>query len=194
MNLNKIYNSFSEKELSHSLHVEKLAVLLFEKTKNIFHNLGEKEKNFLKYASKYHDIGRVVSSEEHALHSYEIIMQSNDEDFSKYEREIIAYIAKFHASKPLKNLDKYIEGLDKYQRKVVKILSPILRIADFLDREHLEIIKNFDIEYDRKNCIFYILLNSIQTDYFPDIKIFSRKKLLFETEFNVQLVLKNNVI
>ncbi|MDD3593910.1 MAG: HD domain-containing protein [Candidatus Gastranaerophilales bacterium] len=190
--LESVYNTYSENEKSHAKQVVFLSRLIFEETK-AFHDFEEKELNYLTLAAKYHDIGRIIGSSKHYLNSYKVIKES---DFARIknltpaELEIIALVARYHSGEIPKKDDKDFRNLEKSEQKTVKILAGILRLADVLDREHLELVKNIYFELDNENKILYLLLEVLQKGYFPDVKIFAKKKLLMEKEFHTQVVIK----
>ena len=186
-NIDNIYKNFSESEKSHSQQVLKLAVMIFENTK-FLHNLEKKELEYLKCAAKYHDIGRTISSNEHYLKTYEIIINSALEGFNKSEIEMIAQIARYHSGPIPSKTDKHFKKLDNTQKKIVKKLAGILRVADVLDREHLELVKNINFKYQKEGRILTMEITVFQDGYFPDVKILAKKKILLEKTFIVQLL------
>lgn len=188
-NIESIYKNFSESEKSHSTQVTKLAVLIFQNTQ-FLHELGDKELEYLKQAAKYHDIGRTISSSEHYIKSYEIIVNSALKGFTKAELEVIAQIARYHSGKIPSKFDKYFKKLDNSQKRIVKKLAGILRVADLLDREHLELVKNIDFEFIKEGRILVMQISVLQKGYFPDVKILAKKKILLEKTFIVQLLVK----
>ena len=186
-NINNIYKNFSESEKSHSMQVVKLASIIFDSTE-FLHKLSAREAEYLKCAAKYHDIGRTISSAEHYMKSYEIIVNSAIEGFSRSEIEVIAQIARYHSGPiPIKT-DKHFKKLDDGQKKIVKKLSGILRVADILDREHLELVKNIEVDFQKEGRILNMKISVLQDGYFPDVKILAKKKILLEKTFIVQLI------
>ena len=70
------------------------------------------------------------------------------------------------------------------------LLSSILRIADGLDRAHMQLIKSLTGEYDEENNIFIIHLTSNIPERTPDISSAIKKKDLFEKTFKTQIIFK----
>ncbi len=70
--------------------------MLFDSAKQIgLHNLGETEKELLKYAATLHDVGDFHSFNDHQLHSHYIICNAELLGFDKKEIQIMANIAVF---------------------------------------------------------------------------------------------------
>lgn len=130
---------FDEK---HSETVTFLALQLFDSAKQIgLHNLGETEKELLKYAATLHDVGDFLSFNDHHLHSHYIISNAGLLGFEPKEIQTMANIARFHRRKlPSKKALKNTE-LDEKAKNVVAILSTFLRFAEKLDRSHCGLVK-----------------------------------------------------
>lgn len=90
---------------------------------------------------------------------------------------------------PDKKEDKLYKDFDKDEKRTVKRLGGILRIADGLEDDEIGEIKDIKIDYNEKD---YITEISIYTEekITPDIKTIIRKKNLFEYGFRTQVVLK----
>lgn len=177
-------------DINHSRQVSELAIQLFDSTHKVLHELSEKKRARLKASALLHDIGHYYGSEKHNKKSYELIMQEGNDCLKKREVEIIANIARYHRGSEPRQKHVEFNKLDKKNQKQVKQLSAFLRIADGLDREHLSLIKRVDSDYDTLNKILYINIDTIQSKYFPNPKILSKKKTLFEKVFGVQVVFR----
>jgi len=131
--------NFDEK---HSEAVASLATQLFDSAKQIgLHNLGEDEKELLKYAAILHDVGDFLSFNNHQLHSQYIICNAELLGFDRKEIQIMGNIARFHRKKlPSKKAMK-ASGLDEKTKECVGILSTFLRFAEKLDRSHTGLVK-----------------------------------------------------
>jgi exopolyphosphatase/guanosine-5'-triphosphate,3'-diphosphate pyrophosphatase len=148
--------NFDEK---HSETVASLALQLFDSAKQIgLHNLGETEKELLKYAATLHDVGDFLSFNDHQLHSHYIISNAGLLGFDKREIQVMANIARFHRKKlPSKKALK-TTGLDEKTNHVIEILSTFLRFAEKLDRSHCGLVKKPEftkVNGDRVLLSFY---------------------------------------
>ena len=134
----------------HANTVISLALSLFDSSKRIgLHDLGEREKELLKYSSFLHDIGGFISFKSHHLHSHYIIGNTELLGFDQIEINIMANVARFHRKKLPKRNDPALVELDEHSANTVIILSMLLRIAEKLDRSHTALIKK--AEFTGKN-------------------------------------------
>jgi exopolyphosphatase/guanosine-5'-triphosphate,3'-diphosphate pyrophosphatase len=142
---------FDEK---HSEVVASLALQLFDSAKQIgLHNLGEAEKELLKYAAILHDVGDFLSFNNHQLHSQYIICNAELLGFDRKEIEIMGNVARFHRKKlPSKKAMKSSE-LDERTKEVVAVLSTFLRFAEKLDRSHSGLVKKAGFVEENKDQV-----------------------------------------
>jgi exopolyphosphatase/guanosine-5'-triphosphate,3'-diphosphate pyrophosphatase len=131
----------------HANQVAKIAVSLFEQTRG-FHALTDREREWLEYASLLHDVGVHISYESHHKHSYYLIKNGDLRGFEPDEIDIIALVARYHRrARPDRRHDEY-NGVRRRQRRTVRALAAILRLAETLDRSHSQIISGLDL-HDR---------------------------------------------
>lgn len=120
----------------HHQQTAKLAVRLFDLTV-FLHGLGQREREWLEHAAILHDLGYVIAYRKHHEHSFYLISNAGLDAFDSQEVEIIAHVARFHrGGRPKKKKHPTYAALETWQRKTVKKLSALLRIADALDRTH----------------------------------------------------------
>lgn len=126
----------------HANAVISLALQLFDSSKRIgLHDLGNREKELLKYSAFLHDIGGFISFKGHHLHSHYIIGNTELLGFDQIEINIMANVARYHRKKLPKRKDLALAGLDERSSNIVVILSMLLRLAEKLDRSHTYLIK-----------------------------------------------------
>jgi len=153
--------------------------------------MSNKQRKYLECAALLHDIGYSVDSKSHNKHSQKLILENGLEDYNERQKEIISCVCRYHrGSLPDKKEHEIYCHFDKKDRKIVKRLGGILRIADGLDRAHLSLIKKIRIQYDAENNITEIFLTPVNFDFHPDISHAIRKKDLFEIGFKTQVVFK----
>ena len=148
--------NFDEK---HSLAVSSLALQLFDSAKLVgLHDLGEPERELLKYAAVLHDVGDFLSFNDHHLHSQYIISNAELLGFDRRDIQIMANVARFHRKKlPSKKALKNT-GLDEKAKSDVVVLSAFLRFAEKLDRSHCELVNKVKfgiIDEDQVLLSFY---------------------------------------
>jgi exopolyphosphatase/guanosine-5'-triphosphate,3'-diphosphate pyrophosphatase len=132
----------------HSLHVASLALRLFDQTRRL-HGLGPLEREWLEYAAMLHDAGYLINVRQHHKHTYYLIKNSDLAGFKAEEIELIANVARYHRrSTPSRKHDAY-EGLSLKQKRIVRILSALLRVADALDRTHFSIVDTLGVRFGK---------------------------------------------
>lgn len=174
----------------HAKEVCRLSMMLFDNADKKLFSMKEKEREYLKAAALLHDIGYFVEEKGHNKHSMRLIIENGLEGFNYTETKIIACIARYHrGSLPDKNEHEYYNTLEKSERKIVKRLGGILKLADGLDKDHKKLIEDIKIDFDFKNNIAKIIL--ITGTEKPDISAAIRKRDLFEIGFKCQSVILN---
>jgi exopolyphosphatase/guanosine-5'-triphosphate,3'-diphosphate pyrophosphatase len=121
--------------MKHARHVAKLAHRLFELLQPL-HKLPQESGRLLESAALLHDIGHFVSDTGHHKHSAYLIANSDFPGFTDKERITIAALCRFHRkSLPQPRYEQYAL-LSAESKRLVMSLTPLLRIADALDRGH----------------------------------------------------------
>jgi exopolyphosphatase/guanosine-5'-triphosphate,3'-diphosphate pyrophosphatase len=131
----------------HAHQVARLALSLFDQTRGI-HALTDREREWLEYAALLHDIGVHISYEGHHKHSYYLIRNGDLRGFDPTEIEILALIARYHRQATPKRRHAGFAQLSKPERRVVRTLSAMLRLAESLDRSHAQTITSIEL-HDR---------------------------------------------
>ncbi len=187
LNLGRKFN-FEEK---HGSHVSKLSLSLFDQLRSL-HKLGPYERKLLLAASLLHDIGTCISYKNHHKHSMYMISQFELPSFSPLDMVMAANIARYHRkSEPTVRHDQFMK-LSSENRKIVARLASILRIADALDRDHLQRIRKIKVVMNkRKVKIYYHARRMISLDTWA----FERKAKLFVRLFRVKprLISQRNI-
>jgi exopolyphosphatase/guanosine-5'-triphosphate,3'-diphosphate pyrophosphatase len=131
---------------AHARHVAELASVIFDGTLGL-HELGAREREWLRLAALLHDIGDFIGYEAHHKHSYYLIANTELAGIEPVAKEIIANVARYHRKAYPDLSHAPYQQLDRQARGAVKKLSAILRIADSLDREHRGLIEIRRIEH-----------------------------------------------
>lgn len=170
----------------HSKHVAKLALQLFDNFQEEL-GLSDTDRELLEYASFMHDIGYHISHRKHHKHALYIIRHSDLKGFKEHEIEIIANVSRYHRRSTPKSRHKHYDKLPKSEKKRVKKLSAILRIADGLDRSHYQNVQGMTIEKTLDQVTIYI-----KTESDPQLEIWGamRKNGLFEEVTGKSLSIK----
>jgi exopolyphosphatase/guanosine-5'-triphosphate,3'-diphosphate pyrophosphatase len=129
----------------HSLHVAALALRLFDQTRRL-HGLGQRERGWLEYAAILHDIGYLINPRQHHKHAYYLIMNSDLGGLTADEVGVIANVARYHRRAVPGLKHQGFESLTPRMKRVVRILSALLRIADGLDRTHFSVVRTVTVK------------------------------------------------
>ncbi|MBI3591320.1 MAG: Ppx/GppA family phosphatase [Candidatus Melainabacteria bacterium] len=173
----------------HAFHVKKLSSVIFDQTKGLLHNYSEKEKELLEAAAILHDIGSLVTHNDHHKHSYYLIRHSGLLGFNDEEVELVANIARYHRQSNPKDNHPNFQNLPREHKKLVKELSSILRIAEGLDKGHKCAIKDIEISPNSTKKRLKCKLKSSIEDYDCALERWSAvgKSKEFKREFGVDI-------
>src|SRR6185295_8915291 len=119
----------------HAQQVARLALGLFDLTRDL-HHLGDREREWLEYGALLHDVGVHISYESHHKHSYYLIKHGDLRGFDPAEIEIIALVARYHRQSAPKKSHAEFGALGRADRRTVRMLGAIVRLAEGLDRSH----------------------------------------------------------
>ena len=141
----------------HGQQTARLALRLFDVTTSI-HGLGEREREWLEYAAVLHDIGYAIHYRNHHKHAYYLITNANLDAFDRREIEIIAHVARYHrGSTPKVRRHPTLAALEPWQRRAVRQLTALLRLADALDRTHASRVDEIYCAIRRKRVTLEVL-------------------------------------
>ena len=131
-------------EQAHTEQVTRLALAMFDGLRPV-HGLGDREREWLEYASLLHDVGNHISYERHHRHSYYLIKNGDLRGFEPAEIETIALVARYHRrADPSRDHEGY-RDLSGSLRHAVRVLGAILRLAESLDRSRHAMIRGLTV-------------------------------------------------
>lgn len=185
----ELFNKYCTKK-EHTKEVCRLSLLIFEEVNKNLKEMSDRKKDILTSAATLHDIGYSVEEDSHNKYSQKLILNEGLSDFSPKETEIISCICRYHRGElPDKKEDKIYKDFDKDERRTVKRLGGILRIADGLEDDEIGQIEDIKINQNEEDYITEFVIYT-KAKVIPDIKTIIRKKTLFEYGFRTQVVLK----
>ena len=144
-------------DAGHPKHVAELSLQLFDGLAGV-HELNGAERELLHFAALLHDIGVVIGYDGHAEHSHYIIMNASLRGLSAEELRLIANVARYHNKARPRRRDRDFTDLDKRERRVVRWLAALLRIAEGLDRSHDGLVQS--VRVARNSGSFVIRVRS----------------------------------
>ncbi len=131
----------------HSRLVADLAVSLFDQTRSL-HQLGDEERQLLYFSGLLHDVGAAVAQSAHHKHSLYIIGNADLAGFTERERRLMANIARYHRKAlPAGHHSEYM-ALSDEDRRLVRRLGSLLRLADALDLDHYQLVERATLVAD----------------------------------------------
>jgi exopolyphosphatase/guanosine-5'-triphosphate,3'-diphosphate pyrophosphatase len=169
----------------HSEQVRKLSVAIFEALEPTY-AMGPRAAQMLEAAALLHDVGYFISYSKHHKHSYHLIRHANLFDFNPREIEIIANIARYHRKALPKAKHENFGRLTARDQELVLKLGGILRLADGLDRRRSNLIRDLNVQLDKKK--FTINLQG-EDDLSVEIYGGYTKGDLFQDAFDVKLAI-----
>jgi exopolyphosphatase / guanosine-5'-triphosphate,3'-diphosphate pyrophosphatase len=119
--------------LKHARKVARLAHSLFLGLRAL-HNLPPNTGKLLEAAAYLHDTGHYVSDTRHHKHSYYLVANSDMPGFTDRERELIANLCRYHRKALPVPMHPNFQNLAPEEKRTVMLLTPLLRLADGLDR------------------------------------------------------------
>jgi len=119
----------------HCEHVAALANQLFDGLREVL-DLPEEGRDVLTAAALLHDVGYVINHAKHHKHAYHLILHGDLPGYTPREVDIVANVARYHRRAYPKKAHAAFARLEKADRRLVRRLAGILRVADGLDRTH----------------------------------------------------------
>lgn len=175
--------AFDEK---HARSVADLSVLLFRALQKEFH-LDPRHELLLRVAALLHEIGGFISNRSHHKHSMYLIQNSGLFGLSREEVVLTAVIARYHRRALPSPAHPEFAVLDRDSRITVLKKAAILRIADALDRNHLQQVTNPAIAVTKDELV-------ITVDGAEDLTLerlaLKEKGPLFEDVYGLKVVLR----
>jgi len=124
-------------DCDHAMQVSKLSLRLFDQLRSL-HGLGTVDRRILHAAALLHEIGQFVSFKGHHKHSLYLISHTELPNFSHHEMQMVANVARYHRKAHPADHHPAFMALDESERSRVTRLASLLRVADALDREHVQ--------------------------------------------------------
>jgi exopolyphosphatase/guanosine-5'-triphosphate,3'-diphosphate pyrophosphatase len=186
-------------EYVHSAQVCRLSLALFDEMQK-YHKLGERDRTLMMAGSLLHDIGAFGLSSapakdrvgEHGIHDYKhhnkrsqkIILKGGVPNLTAAEVKIVSCVARYHTKGLPEDSDAYFKDLTARDKKRVRIMAGILRVADSLDRRHASMAKDLrcNTSKDGKCMLIWLYCKEHDFDWRPKHKID-----LFQEVFKVQV-------
>lgn len=168
---------------AHALNVSRHALSLFDGLRSL-HGLNDEERELLEFAALTHSCGRIINQYSHHKHALYILQHAELSGFTQRERDVIANVVRYHRRSAPKSKHAAYMALAREDRKVVKKLSAILRVANALDRGRQGNVDSIEIRLTSE--MVYVFAHA-QTDIGLEIKKVNEQAEYFEKVFGVAI-------
>jgi exopolyphosphatase/guanosine-5'-triphosphate,3'-diphosphate pyrophosphatase len=138
----------------HANQVMRISAQIFDATAEL-HELGAEEKFYLEAAALLHDIGQFIAYSQHHKHSMYLIMNGGLSGFSDREIQIVANVARYHRKGGPRTTHPEFAEMPPEDRRVVRRLAAILRVADGLDYGHLSSVERVRVDVKSRRVVFH---------------------------------------
>ena len=141
----------------HVQHVATLSLQLFDQLTTL-HALGSRERLLLELAGYLHDIGHRSDNVGvgHHLESARMIRERRWNGINRAEVEIVAQVARYHRKAMPEMSHEEFQALSFAARHIVQKLGALLRLADALDRTHIQLVREVRVELPVNKIVLHL--------------------------------------
>jgi exopolyphosphatase/guanosine-5'-triphosphate,3'-diphosphate pyrophosphatase len=171
----------------HAEQVSRLALSLFDQLRPI-HEMGPDLRLVLELGALLHDIGHFINRKSHQRHGEYLIRNGEIPGLRGWRRAMVAALVRYHNCKSEPQLEHpSYASLDGEQRRQLRLLTSLLRIAEKLESEHAQRVAGVDVQIAGHKAIFLIRAADGTR---LDLAGLARKTDLFEKEFQLKAELR----
>ena len=154
---------------AHANQVRFLAGRLFDQLAPL-HGFGRAEWAMLDAAALLHDLGTLISYDDHHKHSQTLIINSGLPGFRPRETALIGLMTRYHR-KGRPRIDGFESLLDEGDEQLLMQLAAILRLAEFLERGRNANVDDISAHWDEET-----LHLTLYADEFPAVEIWEAER------------------
>lgn len=167
----------------HAEQIVKLALSLFDQLRPL-HEMGAEMRLVLQIGALLHDVGHFVNRKAHNRHGEYLIRNGEIPGLKGWRCDMVAALVRYHNTKsePQISHPSYA-ALDSEQRRQVRLLASLLRVAEKLESEHAQRVISVDVDIAGRRAVF--LVRAFEGTRL-DIAGLERKAELFEREFHLK--------
>jgi exopolyphosphatase/guanosine-5'-triphosphate,3'-diphosphate pyrophosphatase len=169
----------------HGKQVARLALSLFDQLEKL-HGLGTNDRKVLLAAALLHDIGQIISYRRHHKHSMYLILNSELPGLADEDVPLVALVARYHRRAEPSDEHELWPTLDGDDRARVRRLASILRVADALDREHLQRVERVEAQMEKDRLL---IDPTGRGDLLLEHWAIRRKAKMFRSTFDLEVTL-----
>jgi exopolyphosphatase/guanosine-5'-triphosphate,3'-diphosphate pyrophosphatase len=173
-------------EEAHVQHVAATALMLYDACRPR-HAGPAADRELLEYAALLHDIGYHISHTDHQRHGQYLVEHAEMHGFSSEDVAVLACCVGFHKEDDPSETNPTYARLDDVQRRRVRQLTSILRVAEALDRSHFQ-----NVTALATICTAVRLTIRVETKGDPQLEVWAAQaaSTLFEAEFSREVVVE----
>jgi exopolyphosphatase / guanosine-5'-triphosphate,3'-diphosphate pyrophosphatase len=174
-------------DADHGLKVSELGLSLFDHLSPM-HQLGQQERDLLKFCCLLHDIGYFIAPSGHHKHGQYIVMNSAMNGFSHDELIIMGNIVRYHRKSQPTRDHFHFNILSQHHRFVVRVLAAILRVADQLDRGHRHLVEELIVKTDNNKIEIFV---DARENVDMEIQNAMENRAMLEGVFSLEVMIKS---
>jgi len=141
----------------------------------------------LRVAGLVHEVGGFISNRSHHKHSMYLILNSDLFGLSREEMTLVALTSRYHRRAPPSPAHPEYNALSQEDRLAVSKMAAILRVADALDRNHLQQARDLSCRLEKDQ--FVITVNNVE-DLTVERLAVKEKGALFRDIYGLPVVLE----
>lgn len=168
---------------AHGMHVAVLARTIFDGLMDV-HGMETADRRLLTAAAVLHDIGQFVSHKGHHKHSLYVLSRSELPGLSPREMLMVANVARYHRKNAPRDGHGDFRRLTEEERDRVTKLAALLRVADALDRTHIQDVEGVEVSVKKKRVDLKLVGSG---DFLLERWTLTRKGGLFEKLFGMEV-------
>jgi len=174
-------------DAAHGRHVARLALSMFDQLQEV-HGLPRDDRKVLIAGAALHDVGLFINYRRHHKHSLYIISQSELPGLNPNQILMAANVARYHRKgEPAAHHEAFMVLGEKERSRVAR-LAAMVRIADALDREHLQTVRDVRVRIRDGTATFDLLGDG---DMLLEQWAVERKIELFEKTFGLEVKMQD---
>jgi exopolyphosphatase / guanosine-5'-triphosphate,3'-diphosphate pyrophosphatase len=151
------------------------------------YRLESRLRFLLRVAAMLHEIGGFISNRSHHKHSMYLVLNSDLFGVSREDLALVALTARYHRRAPPNPAHAEYGALSQEDRLAVSRMAAILRVADALDRNHLQQARDLSCVLEKDQ--FVITVNDVE-DLTVERLAVKEKGTLFQDIYGLPVVLK----
>lgn len=173
-------------DMKHAEHVRMLAASLFDQLADL-HTRPPEDRLPLEMAALMHQIGMNVNPRGHHKHGEYIVQHAELGGISQGLQAIVACLVRYHGKSQPEPHHKLYASLTARQRRLVRELSSILRIANGLDDGELQTVREVRVRIRKKGVRFQF---HATPNALADVAALQRKARPFAEAFGIRASFK----